>query len=468
MKTIAKYLALFILVLSLQFCVSSERIVVDRTAADPGQEVLGTVQGTASKTGAGKLDNKDKKALGEEAKRDMVSNHPSGKDQTYANLVADFKSTNMLLFTVHKVTLSGNLVGKSSGNTNPTGNTNPNPEADQPEEATNAEDTSQSESADAVPAGSGGKPKLIVNARWGTTPWNKLVPWNDAITHVRIPGGSVSQYTWSSWDHVPQWLRDEPQKRKQITIIDDQLIDEYVKFTKKKNIKTYYCLNINDNIQNQIDILDRLYQAGIEITHLEIGNETYLPKFKKGDKSGLGYAKVITMDDYVALLGDWIPQLKKYSAEVLIVCASRPMDNSYADQYRKGWNDEMLLFIKNHPGQVDGVVIHIYGGKKKGGRGEEESWAQTNLSFMDEFDLPIHVTEGGTHDANWSEAGIQYYKTWHRALYSYLKQRNDGSSFGIHVLYNPRAVPNHSKALYDPNGITPIGRAAMDYPFGAP
>lgn len=311
------------------------------------------------------------------------------------------------------------------------------------------------------------KPHFIVNARLRNTDWSKIQPWISSITALRIPGGSVSQYTWSETAHVPQWLLQDAKKQRQQTIITADDIAAVKALQDAHGISLYWCLNINDDIDNQLALLERFEKAGVTFSHLELGNETYLPKFRKGKKAGLGYVRTIGIEDYAEIAVEWATALKKHPAQKLLVGASRSMDGSGGDTYRAEWNESIVQLISDHPNLFDGVAVHVYGGKHGGSSNEDEEEAMENmdLSFLDVFALPIHITESGHKDVDWSEEGIELYKTFYRTLHAYLESRGDGSRCGAHVLYNPRNQPNHPYPLYDPNGITPLGEAAKDFPF---
>lgn len=312
------------------------------------------------------------------------------------------------------------------------------------------------------------KPHFIVNARLRNTDWSKIAPWIPSITALRIPGGSVSQYTWSQTAHVPKWLLENPKKQKQQTIITAGDIEAVKAIQEAHGISLYWCLNINDEIVHQLELIGRFEAAGVTFSHLEIGNETYLPKFRNGKKAGLGFVKTIDADDYSKIAVEWGEALADHPAQKLLVGASRTMDGSGGDNYRAAWNESIVKLINDHPTLFDGVAVHVYGGKHGGSSSnedEEEAMENMDLSFLDVFALPIHITESGHKDVDWSQEGIELYKTFYRNLHDYLESRGDGSRCGAHVLYNPRNQPNHPYPLYDPNGITPLGEAAKDFPF---
>ncbi len=311
------------------------------------------------------------------------------------------------------------------------------------------------------------KPAFIVNARLGRTDWRKIDPWIESITHLRIPGGSASQYTWSSWDHVPQWIKNEPKKRRQQIIVDDKMMDAYLNFIADKNVGNYYVININDDLKNQMDLMDRFIKKGLKIEFIELGNETYLPKFTSNNREALGFVRNITTDDYVKLLETWLPELrKKYDAGLLVVLASRRFDGSGADTRRANWNEGVVAFTEKNKSLVDGYVLHIYqGGARPKKNLDEEEFSTGTYGYMDSFKLPIHITESGQEDTDWTPAGLELYKIFHRDLNRYIMSRNDGSRHGTHVLFDARDYPNHPHAMFNRQGITPVGKKAMEFPF---
>lgn len=441
-------------------CKVSENLSLDTTA---------TAQSEISKSEPFSVDVKRTSFLGigtpsrnelmRDARRQLAKSYPGTPEKDFANAVVNYSKTNYGIVTVAKLHAEGERILERTGKSFKTASNNVDPNAD--DLPTAAPNTSPAQQV------SGERPHFILNTRLGHTDWDILQPWIPTITGLRIPGGSVGQYSWGEEAHVPKWLMDSPQKRRQQTIITDEEIEGYKNFIEGKNLETYFCLNINDALENQIKLINRFMNAGVEFTHVEVGNETYLPKFRQAKKDGLGFVKKIDYEDYVAMLPEWVAALKNYPFKILIVAASVSNDGSRGDNYRNQWNDAILNFIDQNPGDVDGIALHIYQGKRyeTPENLEEESLESDDYSFADEFPVPLHITEGGHRHADWSPEGIELYKAFHRGLYLYLESRNDGSKYGTHVLYNPRVKVNHPFTLYDPNGITPLGEVAKEFPF---
>ncbi|MFN2423231.1 MAG: hypothetical protein ABR572_05605 [Cryomorphaceae bacterium] len=394
-----------------------------------------------------------------DARRELSKSYPGTPERNFANAVVNYTKTNYGIVTVANLHAEGDLILEWADKSSPA----------PPKEAGSSTENlpGLAPNLNSPQQASADRPHFIINSRMRNTDWEMIQPWIPTITGLRIPGGSVSQYTWGDEAHVPAWLMADARKRRQQTIITTEEIDGYKNFIDGKDVETYFCLNINDALQNQLDLIDRFRDAEIEFTHVEIGNETYLPKFRKEKKAGLGFVRKIDYTDYVKLLDEWIPSLRNYPFKILVVAASVSNDGSRGDIYRNEWNNAVLDYIAKNPGAADGIALHIYQGNREDSPDnlEEEVLESDNYSFADQFPLPLHITEGGHRGVDWSPEGIELYKTFHRNLYLYLQSRNDGSRYGTHVLYNPRNQPNHPFPLYDPNGITPLGEAAREFPF---
>lgn len=449
----------FIFALSLLVCVSckvSENLALDSTST-PDSEISESEPFSVDvkRTSFLGIGAPDRNELMREARRTLSNNYPGHPEKDFANAVVDYTRTNYGIVTVSKLRAEGELILKRTRAKVPA-----KPKTTEPEPPSSPSEAPVVESIE-------DRAHFIINARMRNTDWEMIYPWIPTITALRIPGGSTSQYTWGKEEHVPDRLMANENKKRQQTIITDAEINAYQAFIEGKNVETYFCLNINDALQNQLELMDRFKKAGIEFTHVEIGNETYLPKFRMGKEKGLGFVRKIDYTDYVALLDEWIPALRKYPFEILVVAASVSNDGSHGDIYRNEWNDAVLNYLDKNKGAADGIALHIYQGNVGSSREnlEEESLKSEDYSFADEFPLPLHITESGHRNVDWSPEGIELYKQFNRNLFLYLQSRNDGSRYGTHVLYNPRNQPNHPFSLYDVNGITPLGTAARDFPY---
>ncbi len=474
--------------LSFAACTATEPIAAERTEVAK-EEIVSSDRfiSTVERRNFLGIGAPDQSEMMKELRRDLAQKNPGVPERDFANVDIRFSKTNYLLFTRTSIQAEGEIIRSRKGEPpqKPEQSQEPEPPAT-PEKAPKGNQASAIRKKLAsydrtIPEISGprdaaltftedGRPHFIVNARLRNTDWNMIDPWIPSITALRIPGGSVAQYTWRSEADVPNWLMDHPAKRRQQTFLTDELIETYADFVKDKSTETYFCLNINDKLENQLKIIDRFAHFGVEFTHVEIGNETYLPKFALGKKEGLGFAHTITVDDYIEILDTWIPSLKNYPFKILAVTASRSNDGSPGDAYREVWNAAVFQYAAAHPSSIDGVALHIYlGGADDGGKSlEEKSVHSSDYAFADAFPLPLHITEAGHRGADWSPEGVEAYKNFHRELYEYLKSRQDGSRCGTHVLYNPRNQPGDPYSMFDVNGITPLGEAAKSFPFGEP
>ncbi len=455
---------LYLLIIPCALCIQScrvnesqklNRFHVDERLIESSRPVETSVS-KSNFLGAG---SPDKSVMMAQAKDQMLRQHPGKNQKDFTNVEVDYEKVSYLLFSKSTLTIKADLIEKrndgGSGEIPPTIDVE---SIEVPSEGPKLAD--------------GSRPHFIINARWRNTDWSKINPWIPGITAIRVPGGNAALYTWGSWDHVPQWLKDDDRKRSQQTIITDEVIQDYKNFIADKDVESYWVLNINDKLENQLHILDRCAAEGITFTHLEIGCETYLPRFALGHKEGFGFAHKITLEDYVDILDEWIPALRDYGDfKILVVVASRRMNRNRQDQYRELWNNTMFDYIEKHPDRVDGLSLHIYAGTKGGSSsqvGEEIAVKKVPFDYYDTFPLPIHLTEGGHGNVDWTEKGVALYKAFHREMYVYLRDRQDGSRYGTHVLFNVRDQPNHPYPLYDVNGITPLGVAAMEFPYGDP
>lgn len=474
--------------LSFAACTATEQIAAERTKVS-GEDIAESDRfvSTIERNNFLGIGAPGQKEMMKDLRRELAQRNPGVPERDFANVDITFSKTNYLLFTRTTLWAEGEIIRSRKGETarNPEQRSDPEPPAAPEKEpkgnqasAIRKKLASYDRTIPDIPGprdasltfAEDGRPHFIVNARLRNTDWTMIDPWIPSITALRIPGGSVAQYTWRREADVPDWLMNHPAKRRQQTFLTDELIETYADFAKDKNVETYFCLNINDKLENQLKIIDRFAHFGIAFTHVEIGNETYLPKFALGKKEGLGFAHTITVDDYIEILDTWIPSLRKYPFKILAVTASRSNDGSPGDAYREVWNAAVFQYAAAHPGHIDGVALHIYlGGSDEGGNSlEEKSVYSSDYAFADAFPLPLHITEAGHRGADWSPEGVEAYKSFHRNLYEYLKSRQDGSRCGTHVLYNPRDQPNDPYSMFDVNGITPLGEAAKEFPFGEP
>jgi hypothetical protein len=293
---------------------------------------------------------------------------------------------------------------------------------------------------------------LIVNLRPFNTDFAALTPWIDGIGYVRVWGGSRGMATYPTPEAVPEVLRGNPRRYNVVTQAE---IDGVLGLQRRHGVRVIYMVNVNDTLSSQRDFVARLRSAGIDLAMLEMGNELYLDKFRNGDTSLLGVARSWTPEEYVAMLEEWVPELRRFDVPIYVIGASHGSSNSGRDRRRQAWNDVVRDAIAARPGAIDGVTFHRYAGEERNGVPHEEAISNESFAFLSTFgQMPIAITESGYAFSEMSpdnlDRAAEFWTEFRRAL-------KPGDLYGLHVMYAPPGRRVTSFDLFTAEGRTPVG-----------
>jgi hypothetical protein len=262
--------------------------------------------------------------------------------------------------------------------------------------------------------------------------------------------------------------------------VDQSKLMEFIAFTQAHKLEVIWVLNVSSlTLQRELDFVDQAVSRGLNITKFEFGGEFYLSKYFLGELSNKKVVEQIRMDgnnrDYLDLLEQWVPALasRGYSMEkyeYVLICASHGYSGTQRDLYRREWNQKVFGWVQANPLLAGNVSysFHLYGGEKPELYDPKEEDVSEKLT-IESFDFMAEkpakkpgdlwnnwiVTEYGWYINSWLEADLQKQKASWGLLESVLAKSD---VFGIHTL-NDSTTNFSSLALYNRNGITPVGVA---------
>jgi len=311
------------------------------------------------------------------------------------------------------------------------------------------------------------KAQLIVNTMLVHTRnrWAMISPtFPDSITHLRPLGGSSGMWTFMD-GKLPPEAQTNPELSAKLSVITDDQITDYCNFVSDKGIATCYMLNTNDTVENSIELLGKFIDSGANITHLEVGQELYLPKFRKLNGPIVpGYVRQFLFWDYMVYCTQIIPLIKAIlpDAKVLLnICYENGVPQ------RAKWNADIQGIIKTNPGVIDGFVMHLYEGGNNLGGGEEATVMQADFTQFDKYNLPLYFTETGQKLTDYTVDGLATYRDFIKRIYDYCESRGDGSIAGVQLLFLRKAGKGMQiyGALYNEDGPTPLAAELAKFPF---
>lgn len=283
------------------------------------------------------------------------------------------------------------------------------------------------------------------------------------VTRLRPLGGSGGMWTFQEGKLPPEASTDSTLRAK-LNIITDKMVEDYCALVKAKSLATIYMLNINDTVSNSLELLQKFVSGGANIEAVEIGQEMYLPKYRKNQSTAQGFVRKWTWAAYVAYCNQIVPQIRAMipGVKILLHIAS---DNG--NENRQQWNDGIEHLINIDPEICDGLVAHVYEGRNKQTEGEEAIVERADFKQFDRWKLPLYFTEAGNVKVNYTPEGLELYRDFHRRLYDYCVSRNDGSMPGTHVLYLRRANKGHIiyGPLYNEDGPLPLLNEIAGFPW---
>lgn len=313
------------------------------------------------------------------------------------------------------------------------------------------------------------RPSFVANVRFADMKgkWGMISPtFPESITHLRPLGGSIGMTTFFEGRLPPEAIAN-PELRQKISVIGNEDINQYCGFVKEKELTTLYMVNVNDTVDNSLFILDKFIAGNANIEIVELANELHLPKFRAVNGPFLpGYVRQITWNYYANYCVQIIPLIRERLPNVKIILCAAYETYTGGTGSRAQWNNHIKGAIKQYPGMVDGVAIHIYEGPKNTSN-EEEVFDVIDFSRLDDWDIPIYFTEAGHFLSNYTEEGLAIYKDFHRRMFEYCRNRGDGSMPGTHSLYQRKANKGAGVwgALYNEDGLLPLATKIAGFPF---
>lgn len=217
-----------------------------------------------------------------------------------------------------------------------------------------------------------------------------------------------------------------------------------------------YVVNGNDTPDSQAAFVAKWIEYGAEFTFIELFNETYLSKYRKGDASRPGAEKQITVDDYTErLVPSFVEKLSGFEIPLYLVYAPKKGKGN-KKTYNDTWNETVSEYAaKGMNGSKFGAVIHLYFD------GGEYDYDQIDrLRALLPEGTPVAVTEAGLSARtgyNYDERGALI-EAHFRKINAKL---NPGEYLFDHILYTD--YDNDFDATLHPNykGISPKGEYVL-------
>lgn len=221
------------------------------------------------------------------------------------------------------------------------------------------------------------------------------------------------------------------------------IIDQWRMLQRLWNIKLIYTINYND--VNDIFFYNSLVEAGLKFYAIEMGNEQYLPKFRKTAKDDV--TKCVTKrtekmnpDKYIKFTRQYIDQYKQFNLPMFIQFAPQGKNQS---PYYKTWNDTMVAFINNNKDLDLHACIHCYG---------NDYPYELIPNIKKKINKNVFVTEYGAED---ELAHVN----------KLLEVLGDDDCMMSHELYNDYKNEDKQVAWHNSDGITEKGRILFDKLF---
>ena len=222
-------------------------------------------------------------------------------------------------------------------------------------------------------------------------------------------------------------------------------------------------------MQKEFEAVQELIEAGVNITHFQMGGEFWLAKYYFGKTGEKGVVEQVRIADYISMLDSWIPKCKQYfpDVKIMLLGCSHQSGGSQTEQYRQEWNEAVLNYKKEQGAKNElGFTVHYYAGAKpdlQPTNGEEAIFKGINWTpFIsqlrsDDRNVEIIVPESGYYTSDKSQSQLrkmtEFYEAGARAV-------GKNGIMGLHVL-NQRGESYHN--WFDKNGITAVGNKFLEY-----
>jgi hypothetical protein len=183
------------------------------------------------------------------------------------------------------------------------------------------------------------------NQNWSVLPSLKTPGLVEAIKSLkpamlRYPGGTVTH----SWD----WQAGSIKTRKTAT---SHRLENVAELKTKSGSELIIVLDVvNRTLADQLQMLNELQSLGVNISHIELGNELYAQEDSYIEKFATGA-------DYARLFTEWASTLKKNfpNAKLGAVLLGRPV----GERNRRSvtWNEQVVPGCSN---VADAFIYHVY------------------------------------------------------------------------------------------------------------
>ncbi len=299
-----------------------------------------------------------------------------------------------------------------------------------------------------------GKPSLGFNAK-GTLKTELQVAYTDKMLAeldpevagsivIRVSGGTRAQKTY-----LKDWT--------------DSKIQLWADLKEKYGLRYVFTINGNDTPENQLLILQKWKDRGVEFEFFEMMNEYWQRRYREPDLSRPDVLFQVTKEMYVDdILPRFFAVLDVLQVPYHLICA--PAKNGL---YSTQWNDAIFRAINEKFKDRDnlGITLHMYA---KGVHEDEEvPGGDFNYDQIAEFRnrLPpgrsIAIAEAGVlnSELTYEEVGQQEFIL----MKGLAEQLQEGDFILSQVLFNN--YPDENSAVLHPSydGLTPKGEYILDW-----
>jgi len=274
-------------------------------------------------------------------------------------------------------------------------------------------------------------------------------------------------------------------------VVTDEQLKVWCKFVLENNLKVVWTPYLSSKtLDQEIAVIRTILSYGVEITHFEMGQEFWLPKYRKGitePRNGKNTKVVEKVDvfDYIKLLEKWSIVFKEVFPNIkqMAVCASHNFKtkedekNALRHLELSGYNIDKLpsykyyrwiwnhIVLKKLPYHIDGVTIHYYAGAKPFNQiFEEDVFTQTDWKpFISQIrseypDIEIIVPEAAWYvTKDFRSKDRQGQRREFKSCVDFYEQGvkavGKNGLMGLHVLQAKGSI----LTWYDLNEIKPLG-----------
>jgi hypothetical protein len=256
---------------------------------------------------------------------------------------------------------------------------------------------------------------------------------------IRITGGTRSQS-----DYPRDW--------------SDATVKNWADLQKKYGFQYVYVVNGNDTPKSQYANILRWQKFGAKFAFIEMMNEYYLPKFKRGDTSVDEVTRAITPQSYVnEILPAFFKEIEKLRLPMFVILAPMKGETRQAEYYAE-WNKTVVSALKTKfASKKLGVTIHLYQRS-----GETFDYSQIGkIRQTLPANTPIAITEAGATDYKSDPEKATATRQHFTAI---LKELKAGDYLLEQILYKG-TIEGWEGSLI-PSGMTEKGKAVFDLYLG--